>query len=161
MLGLWGSPLLGAPYRKPDDYFQKGLLPLRPAESNAQGKASGVSRNRIIFIRIRQDWMFFFGHQAKTVRAWLEISDSSTVFTRPCTFGFPFILSSQNSLSGEKFQFPGWLQKAPGRVLCYKRKKLGERWNCKLAWKMAEGRGTNGEYTVQPGCWWKWKTCLS
>ena len=34
----------------------------------------------------------FFDDQAKTVIAWLGSSDSSTVFTRHCTFGCPFIL---------------------------------------------------------------------
>ena len=49
-----------------------------------------VNRKRIIF---HQDNARprFFDDQAKTVRAWPRSSDSSGVFTRHCTFGFPFI----------------------------------------------------------------------
>ena len=49
-----------------------------------------VNRNRIIF---HQDNTrpHFFDNKSKTVTAWLGSSDSSGIFSRHCTFGFPFI----------------------------------------------------------------------
>ena len=51
-----------------------------------------VNRERIIF---HQDsarlHVSLMTDQAKTVTAWLGSSDSSAVFTRHCTFRFPFI----------------------------------------------------------------------
>jgi len=37
-------------------------------------------------------WQACFDDQAKTVVPWLGSSNSSAVFTRHCTFEFPFIL---------------------------------------------------------------------
>ena len=49
-----------------------------------------VNRKCIIFHRDNARPRFF-DDQAKTVTVWLGSSDSSTVFTRHCTFGFPYI----------------------------------------------------------------------
>ena len=50
-----------------------------------------VNRKHILFHQDSTRTACFFDDQAKTVTAWLGSSDSSAVFTRHCTFGFPFI----------------------------------------------------------------------
>ena len=52
-----------------------------------------VNRKCIIFHQDnKRKTTCFFDDQAKTVTAWLGSSDSSAIFTRHCTLGFPFIL---------------------------------------------------------------------
>ena len=41
-----GSPAVGAPCGKPAGYWQQVLLPMRPTESTAQGKESGIHQQR-------------------------------------------------------------------------------------------------------------------
>ena len=50
-----------------------------------------VNRKCIIFLQDNARPPVFFDDQAKTVTARLGSSDSSAVFTRHCTFRFPFI----------------------------------------------------------------------
>ena len=51
-----------------------------------------VNRKRIIFHQDNaRPHVCFFDDQAKTVTAWLGSSESSAIFTRHCTFRFPFI----------------------------------------------------------------------
>ena len=61
-----------------------------------------VNRKRIIS---HQDnaRLHVFWWPGKTVTAWLGSSDSSAIFTRRCTFGFPFTSVFKNSLNGKNF----------------------------------------------------------
>ena len=73
-------------------------------------------------IRIMQDHIFLWWPH-KNCSAWLGSSDSSTVFTRHCTFRCPSGL--YKILLMENFQFP----KAPRTVFFSKRYKIWGRWN--------------------------------
>ena len=68
-----------------------------------------VNRKHVIFHQDNAKNACFFDDQAKTVTAWLGSSDSSTVFTRHCTFGFPFISVFTKFSQWKKLQFPGRL----------------------------------------------------
>ena len=61
-------------------------------QSSTQRKASRISQQKTHNLPSGYcKTAYVFDVQEKTVTAWLEISDSSTVFTRHCIFRFPFI----------------------------------------------------------------------
>ena len=66
-------------------------LPIRPAESSAQWIASGISQQKTYSLPSGyRKTTYFFDDQTKAV-TWQASSDSSAIFTRYCTFKFPFI----------------------------------------------------------------------
>ena len=85
-----GSFLSWAPSGKPNNWFQQGLLLIRPTESSPQRIASGISQQKMHNLLSGQHkTACFFDDQAKAVTAWLGSSDSYAMFTRHCPFGFP------------------------------------------------------------------------
>ena len=67
--------------------------PIRPTESSIRRKASRISQQKMHNLPSGLcKTSCFFDDWAKTVSACLGSSDSSAIFTRQCTFGFPFIL---------------------------------------------------------------------
>ena len=95
-----------------------------------------------------QDCMFF-DDQAKTVTAWLGSSDSSTGFTRHCTFRFPFILVFTNSLNGKNFSSLEDCKRHLEQFFAQKDKTFWEDGIMKLAEKWQNVVELKHEYTVQ------------
>ena len=88
--GLEGSSPLGAPSRKT---INSNKYCFRLDQLNAAlNKKRLELANRKCKIFHQDNTRPHVSLMAKTVTAWLGSSDSSTVFTRHCSFRFPFIL---------------------------------------------------------------------
>ena len=86
-------------------------------------------------------------------------SDSSTIFTRHCNFGFPF-QSLQNSLNGKNFNSLEDCKRHLEQFFAQKDKMFGEDGIMKLPEKWQKVVEQKGEYVVQSSSWWKWKMRL-
>ena len=104
VVGLEGSPLLWAPSGNQMINSNKYCSQLDQLKAVLYDSVWNQStENTSSSMRIMQDHIFLWWPH-KNCSAWLGSSDSSTVFTRHCTFRCPFGL--YKILLMEKFQFP-------------------------------------------------------
>ena len=106
-----------------------------------------VNRKCIIFHQSKITCVF--DDQEKTVTAWLGSSDSSTLVTSHCTFGYPFISVFTKILLTEKISIPWKTAKGMEQFFAQKDKQFWEDRIMKLSERWQKVVEQNGEYVVQ------------